>query len=750
MADEHEDLHLMADSTAMAVVSEPSIPAAPGPVAVSDAGKEPGKEASRKKNKRPNVAHPSYYLNRELSWIEFDRRVLEEALDPSLPLLERVRFLSIFASNLDEFFMVRVSGLRSQLETGVVSRPADGMSPADQLAVIRERLQPLREALMACWREDLRPKLGEQGIHVMAWDELSGKQKKKLRKHFEKELFPALTPLAFDPGHPFPHISNLSINLAVVVNDPVEGERFARLKVPGPFPRMVRITGDGDTDREHLGLTGDEEASFIWIEELVAANLDLLFPGLDVVASYPFRVTRDADVEIEEDEADDLLTAMAEVVGQRHFGSVVRLEIDERMPPRIREILVRNLGLAPYQVFTTQSPIGRADLMQLTSLDRPDLKFPPTTPMLQPAMANEDGIFAAIRRRDRVLYHPYDSFGPVVSFLKAAAKDPDVLAIKQTLYRVGPNSPIVAALMEAREHGKQVSVLVELKARFDEENNITWARALDSAGVHVVYGVLGLKTHAKACMVVRRERDGIRRYLHLSTGNYNPGTARAYTDLGFFTDDEELAEDISDLFNALTGYSRKERYRKLVVAPGRMREDILERIERETERHLKHGDGYIAFKMNALVDKECIRALYRASQAGVRIELQVRGVCCLRPGVPRVSETITVTSIVGRFLEHARMYYFLNGGDEELLLGSADLMPRNLEGRVEVLFPVENPGLRGALRDGVLLPHLRDTAKARRLRADGSYERVQPKEGEKPFNSQEWMLRQGGLWRIEE
>jgi polyphosphate kinase len=720
------------------------------PTVHSSQAPSPKKKAKRKRDSapKPNLSHPSYYINRELSWLEFDRRVLAEAQDGSLPLLERTRFLSIFASNLDEFFMVRVSGLRRQLETGVVSRPPDGMSPAEQLTAIRERLMPMREALIEGWRADLQPKLREAGIQVLEWSELKGKQRKALRKRFEREIFPTLTPLAFDPSHPFPHISNLSINLAVVVRDPVHGERFARLKVPGTFPRLLRLLGDDDAG--HLGLEADAEATFVWIEEVVAANLDLLFPGLEVVSAHPFRVTRDADVEIEEDEADDLLTAMVEVVGQRHFGSAVRLEIDERMPQRIRDILVRNLGLQPYQVFMTKSPIGRADLIQLYNLDRPDLKHSPATPVVQLPLLGEEGPFTAIGRRDFALYHPYDSFAPVVGFLESAARDPDVLAIKQTLYRVGLNSPITQALMEARENGKQVSALVELKARFDEEKNIEWARALDSSGVHVVYGVLGLKTHAKVCLVVRRERDGIRRYVHLATGNYNPATARAYGDLGFFSADPELAEDVSDFFNALTGYSRKERYRKLLVAPGRMREELLERIERETERHVRHGDGYLAFKMNALVDKACIRALYRASQAGVKIDLQVRGICCLRPGVPRVSETITVTSIVGRFLEHSRMYYFRNGGDEELFLGSADLMPRNLDGRVEVLFPIESPPLRAALRDGVLFTQLRDSAKASRLLPDGSYEKVQAKEGEKPFNSQEFLLRQGGSWRLED
>ncbi len=698
---------------------------------------------------RPNLSHPSYYLNRELSWLEFDRRVLAIALDPATPLLERVRFLSIFASNLDEFFMVRVSGLRRQLETGVVSRPPDGMSPAEQLTAIRERLMPMRMALIECWALDLQPKLRDAGIQVLDWSELRSKQRKTLRKHFEREIFPTLTPLAFDPGHPFPHISNLSINLAVVVRDPLHGERFARLKVPGPFPRLIRIPGDDEAGQ--LGLEGDAAPRFVWIEEVIAANLDLLFPGLEVVAVHPFRVTRDADVEIEEDEAADLLTAMVEVVGQRHFGSAVRLEIEERTPQRIREILVRNLGLSPYQVFTTKSPIGRADLMQLTALDRPDLKFPPATPVVQAALTADEGPFAAIRRRDFAVYHPYDSFAPVVAFVEAAARDPEVLAIKQTLYRVGPNSPMVQALMRARESGKQVAVLVELKARFDEENNIELgprprqlrgARRLRRARAQDPrQGVPGGAARARRHPSLRPPG-----HRQLQPGNgpclqrrrlllCRPGARRGCLRL--------LQRPHRLLAQGATTAScwwRRDA----------MRDELLERIERETERQRRHGDGYLAFKMNALVDKACIKALYRASQAGVQVDLQVRGICCLRPGVPRVSETIRVTSIVGRFLEHSRLYYFRNGGDEELFLGSADLMPRNLDRRVEVLFPVSSPPLRAALRDGVLFAHLRDSAKAWQLLADGSYERVVPKDGEKSFNSQEWLLKQGGSWRLED
>jgi polyphosphate kinase len=713
---------------------------------------DPKPPARGKKPANVNLGRSDLYFNRELSWLKFNQRVIEEAFDPSNPLLERVRFLSIFASNLDEFYMIRVSGLRRQMAAGVVEAPPDGMTPVEQLTAIRAEVNPTMQQAVELWHGEFLPQLANAGINVVAYSELRGKQRKLLRRHFKQEIFPVLTPLAFDPGHPFPHISNLSLNLAVVVRDPVHGERFARLKVPQTFPRLLRIpTEEKAASYERLGLVEIKSPNFIWLDEVVAENLDLLFPGVDVVAAYPFRVTRDADLEIEEDEASDLMQAMSEVVGQRHFGSAVRLEVDEKIPERVRDILLQNLELAPYQVFTTRGPIGLADLAELTSVDRPELKFTPFAPVVHPGVSRDETHFSVLRRHDHLLYHPYDSFNPVVSFLREAARDPDVLAIKQTLYRVGPNSPIVHALREARENGKQVSVLVELKARFDEENNMVWARALERAGVHVVYGVLGLKTHSKICLVVRREREGIRRYVHLSTGNYNPITARIYTDIGYFTTDPKIAEDVSDLFNALTGYSNKTEYNKILVAPERMRQQLLSRIEREIRNHEQSGGGgHLVFKMNALVDKDCIRALYRASRAGVRVDLQVRGICCLRPQVPGVSDNITVTSVVGRFLEHSRMYYFRNGGEEEILVGSADLMPRNLDGRVEVLFPVGDPRLLHALKDEVLMIHLRDSVKARRLLPDGSYQRVQPAEGETPLNSQEQMLASAGAWRLEE
>ncbi len=699
----------------------------------------------------PDLDAAQLFINRELSWLKFNERVLEEALDEGNPLLERINFLSIFFSNLDEFFMVRVSGLRRQMEAGVLEAPPDGMTPSEQLAAIRNQTLPAVEGALACWRNDLLPRLAEVGVRLLTYDDIKGRQRKLLRKHFKREIFPVLTPLAFDPGHPFPHISNLSINLAVIVRHPEHGERFARLKVPQSFPRLVRLPDEEKADSfEQLGLSEIKAANFIWLEDVVAENLDLLFPGLEVIDSFPFRVTRDADFEIEEDEASDLLQTIAEVVGQRHFGSAVRLEIEGRMSKRVSETLTENLGLAPFQLYSSPGPIGLADLSQLAEVDLPDHKFPPFQPAQHPAFVHEEDLFAALRRHSILLFHPYDSFNPVVQMLRQAAHDPKVLAIKQTLYRVGSNSPVVQALMEARQNGKQVSVLVELKARFDEENNIVWAKALEEVGVHVVYGVLGLKTHAKICMIVRAESHGIRRYVHFSTGNYNPTTARIYTDLGFFTTDRDLAADVSDLFNGLTGYSRKTQYRKLLVAPGNMRTDLLQRIEREIEHHQLHGEGRIIFKMNSLVDKPCIQALYRASRAGVKIDLLVRGICCLRPGLAGLSETITVSSIVGRFLEHSRLYYFANGGDEEVLLGSADLMPRNLDGRVEVLTPIQEPHLVEAIRDDILALHLADTCRARVLQVDGSYRRLEPKQGEPALDSQAVLLAEGGGWRAEE
>ena len=691
-----------------------------------------------------NLDDPKLYLNRELSWLEFNKRVLEEAEDASHPLLERTKFLSIFFNNLDEFFMIRISGLREQLSSGVLEASLDGTSPSEQLGKIRDSLLESFARILRCWKEELLPYLAEAGIHILAYRNVKPKQKSLLRRYFRKEIFPALTPLAFDPSHPFPHISNLTLNLAVVANDPERGECFARIKVPALFPRLVRIPDEQQvTDDQQLGLeSGQGATNFVWLEDIISANLDLLFPGVTVQAAYYFRITRDADFEIEEDEAGDLLAAIEEQIDLRQYGSVVRLEIDQRTPDFIKDILVRNLNLAPYQVYTYDFRLGLSNLMELSNIERNDLKYPPLHPAVLTETGSKESMFGLIKKEDIFLHHPYDSFSPVVDFIRQAALDPQVLAIKQTLYRVGSNSPVVAALMEARQNGKQVAVLLELKARFDEENNIEWARRLEDEGVHVVYGVLGLKTHAKVCMVVRREPEGIYRYLHLGTGNYNPFTSRIYTDFSFFTCDKVMGEDVTDLFNALTGYSKKDTYAKLLVAPGGIRKQLIARINREIDRQKEHGDGYLVFKMNSMVDKACIQALYCASQAGVTIHLFIRGMCGIRPGLPGLSETITVTSHVGRFLEHSRCFYFRNGGEDELFIGSADLMTRNLDRRVEILFPVENPDLRKHIVENVLAPYLKDNTQGRQLKSDGTHTRTKPTPDQAPFHVQDWFTSQ--------
>lgn len=686
------------------------------------------------------IDSPSLYINRELSWIRFNRHVLDEARDETQPLLERVKFLAIFANNLDEFFMVRVSGLQRQLAKGVLKSPPDGMTPGQQLEAIRQMLLPELDAQYDTWHKEILPALGANGIFIHMYADLSPAQKDSMRSFFLEEIFPVLTPLAFDSAHPFPFISNLSLNLAIIVRDLNKKDFFARVKVPtNLFSRLVRVApheNSGDTSEVH----------FVYLEEIIAANLDMLFPGLEVIASFPFRITRDADLEIEVDEASDLLTTVEEIMEQRARGKPVRIEVDCSMHDGICTMLEKKLGIAPPMLYRVGHPVGMADLMELLSLDRPDLKDIPFLPAIPSDLAEGKDIFAAIRHHNILLYHPYDSFSPVVNFIRQAAHDPDVLAIKITLYRVGSNSPIVNALMEARENGKAVAALIELKARFDEENNIGWARALEHEGVHVVYGVVGLKVHAKLCMVVRREKDGIRRYMHLGTGNYNAATSRVYTDFGLFTCDKETGEDVANLFNFLTGYARIESYQKLLVAPVTLRKEIIGRIDREISRHREKGDGHLIFKMNALVDPVCIAALYRASQSGVEVELQVRGICCLRPGIRQVSENITVSAIVGRFLEHARIYYFHNGGDEEVFLGSADLMPRNLDRRVEVLFPVGDPGMRKAIISDILPIQLRDNVKTRILNSDGMYERRVPEPGTLPLNAQGWLLDHRGIW----
>ncbi|MFA5222052.1 MAG: polyphosphate kinase 1 [Methanoregula sp.] len=685
---------------------------------------------------------PKLYLNREMSWIRFNHHVLDEARDESHPLLERVKFHAIFANNLDEFFMVRVSGLQRQAAKGVLKAPPDGMTPSEQLDVIQKALRPELELQYDCWHKEILPLLADAGIFIHAYADLDENQKKALHSFFVDEIFPVLIPLAFDSAHPFPFISNLSLNLAIIVRDQNQKELFARLKVPtNLFSRLVRVPDPADAAHHD-----DKIVHFVYLEEIIASHLDMLFPGLEVVASFPFRITRDADLEIEVDEASDLLTTVEEVMEQRARGNPVRIEVDSSMHDNICHMFEKKLGITSSMLYRVGHPVGMADLMELLSLDRPDLKDPPFLPSTPSELSEEKNIFSAIQAHDILLYHPYESFSPVVNFIRQAAHDPDVLAIKITLYRVGSNSPIVHALLEARENGKAVAALIELKARFDEENNIGWARALEHQGAHVVYGVVGLKVHAKLCMVVRREKGGIRRYVHLGTGNYNATTSRIYTDFGLFTCDPDIGHDVADLFNFLTGYARINQYRKLLVAPVTLRSSILERIEREIARQKEHGDGYLAFKMNALVDEMCIAALYRASQSGVKIDLQVRGICCLLPGIPGVSETITVSAIVGRFLEHARLYYFRNGGNDEVFVGSADLMPRNLDRRVEILFPIEDPRIKKALITTILSVQLSDTVKARMLKSDGTYERRALLPGTKPVNAQLWFLQHRGEW----
>ncbi|MEI7768376.1 MAG: polyphosphate kinase 1 [Chloroflexales bacterium] len=673
------------------------------------------------------------YLNRELSWIEFNRRVFGEALSRANPLLERLKFLAIFASNFDEFFMIRVSGILQQISAGVQKQSPDGLTPTEQLKAVRKTLLPLIEQERELLFTDLLPSLAEQGIHLLNMGDLSDSQRAWVAEFFHQQIFPVLTPLAFDSSRPFPFISNLSLNLAVMIQDPQKGELFARVKVPEVLPRLIPLPPDlCEGPNEHA--TGRRHC-FVWIEQVIAAHLDMLFPGMEVVMSAPFRVTRNADMEIEEDEADDLLSSIEQGVRQRRFGEVVRITVDKAMPERISNLLLTNLKIGPRDLYTVRGPLGLADLMALQKIDRPDLKDPPHMPTLPVVLRGGGDIFDTIRQGDVLLHHPYHSFSPVIDFIQAAAEDPQVLAIKQTLYRVGSNSPIVKALIHAREQGKQVTAVVELKARFDEENNIIWAKAMERTGVHVVYGLLGLKVHAKVTMVVRQEQDGIRCYVHLGTGNYNASTARVYTDLGLFTCRPDIAADVVDLFNFLTAYSRQATYRALLIAPITLRQRLMGMIRREIQRQREHGDGRIIFKMNALVDHQFIDLLYEASQAGVRIDLIVRGMCSLRPGVPGLSERIQVRSIIGQFLEHSRIYYFANGGTPVLYLGSADIMDRNLDRRVEELYPLEDPALIAFVSNKLLDIYLSDNVRAHILQPDGTYIRLTP-DGSPPVDSQ--------------
>lgn len=701
-----------------------------------------GKKAALALPNAPSRAleDPSLYINRELSLLAFQRRVLEEAEDGRNPLLERVKFLAILGSNLDEFFMVRVAGLVSQMDAGITDSGPDGLPPRAQLIAIRREIKRLSADAYKCLA-GLHPELDEAGIRILDYSGLSETQLRVAANFFTEAAFPVLTPLAFDPGRPFPHISNLSLNLATLIRDSQGNERFARIKVPDSLPPLVPVNRAATPKQKRR--RSQSHLEFVWLEQVIAAHLGSLFPGMQVLESHPFHVTRDADMAIKELEAEDLLESIEAGVRQRRFGSVVRLMVSEDMPPHILEILINNLEVEPSEIYRIKGPLSLSRLMHLYQVDRPDLKDAPFVPVLPAALAQggpEEDLFALIAHQDILLHHPYESFQPVIDLLRKAAHDPNVLAIKTCLYRTGRNSAIVQALLEAIEEEKQVATLVELKARFDEESNIEWARALEAEGVHVVYGLVGLKIHCKVAMVVRREGDRIARYVHLSTGNYNAVTAHLYTDIGMFTASEEVADDVTHLFNYLTGYSAKADYKRLLVAPVNLRSRMEAMIEREIEHQEKGRKGHLIFKTNALVDPEVIRLLYRASQAGVRIQLLVRGICSLRPGLAGISENIEVTSIVGRFLEHSRIYYFHNGGDEEVYLGSADLMQRNLDHRVEILFPLADDRLIARVRDELLKGYLSDTVNARRMLSDGSYVRKKAATGKPAVNCQEnWL-----------
>ncbi|MCB9676840.1 MAG: polyphosphate kinase 1 [Alphaproteobacteria bacterium] len=660
------------------------------------------------------------YFNREVSWLAFNLRVLEEAIDHENPLLERLRFLTIFHTNLDEFFMVRVSGLLQQIDAGIDVLSFDGLSARSQLQRIRAQLEPMLSRAQALLDTDVLPALEQHGLEVVHYADLRKSERKQWDAWYQDRVYPILTPLAVGSTHPFPFISNLSLNLAMLVGSPSGEKRLARVKVPlNNLPAFIPLSGRWELDVPERVLP---------LEELIAANMHTMFPGMEVGTPYVFRVTRDADVEIAEDEADDLLTSLQQELRKRRFGQAVRLEVQAGTPEKIVEALKAGLGLTADQVWEVGGLLGVERLSDLISVDLPELKHPGFVPRITPLLGDDDR-FHALRQKDVLLHHPFDSILPLVDFIRAAARDPNVVAIKQTLYRTNTNSPIIEALQEAVENGKQVAAVVELKARFDEENNIVWAQRLEQAGVHVVYGVPRLKTHAKLCIVIRRNEQGeLIRYAHIGTGNYNTNTARVYTDLGLLTSDGALTADVGDLFNHLTGFALPDQYRKLLVAPHFMKPGLCQRIHSEAEHARAGRPGRIIAKCNAIADRDIIEALYDASQAGVRIDLLVRGICCLIPGVPGMSENIRVTSVVGRFLEHSRVYWFDNGGEPDCFIGSADLMDRNLERRVETLAPVEDPEIKAWLREVLLERYLNDRGRSRQLMPDGTYVRLKRKD----------------------
>ncbi len=693
------------------------------------------------------VTDPSLFINREISWLSFNARVLGEAADRRWPIMERLKFVAIHASNLDEFFMIRVSGLHEQLEARIGGESPDGLTPAEQLVQIRQIVLGQIQRASALLSEEILPGLADAGIRIHRWDDLDSDARRAARDYFRREVFPVLTPLVVDPGHPFPFLSNLSLSLAVEVRDPDTGdERFARVKVPEILPRFVSLRD----------LSGPRPAAdafdFLPMEELIAANLGDLFVGMDIAGCYPFRITRDMDLDVLEDEAHDLLSVIDSQVRRRKFGAVVRLEVAPGLPAPVRRLLLAELEIDAEDLYECSGPLGSAAFFSLVPIGGRELRNPTFLPNVPPALAESADLFGAIRARDILLHHPYDSFQPVLDLLRRAATDPRVLAIKMTLYRTGSDSRIVQTLIQAAENGKQVAVLIELKARFDEQTNIDWARLLERAGVHVFYGSAELKTHAKLALVVRREDAGIVHYVHLSTGNYNPVTAQVYTDLGLLTADREIGEDVAELFNSLSGYSRIARYRRIVVAPETLHETILARIEEQAARAREERPAAIFAKMNSLVDGHVIRALYRASQAGVSIVLDVRGICCLRPGIPGVSENIQVFSIVGRFLEHSRVFIFGPRGEEEYFLSSADWMPRNFHRRIEVMFQISDKSIQERIRAEIVEPTLLDNCRAQDLGADGISRRRVPRPGEPEIDAQLSFLegaRRRGLRAVE-
>ncbi len=685
------------------------------------------------------AVQPNQLVNREVSLLEFQRRVLQEAMEESNPLLERIKFLSIFYSNMDEYFMVRIAGIRRQVEAHVVDVFPDGLNPSQVLESARAISLELYEMAGQMLDKRVRPRLEKAGIFLMDYAALNPMQKKQLADYFREVIYPRLSPLAFDPGHPFPHRAGMNLNLAVVVKDENGQNKFACIQIPETLPRFIPLEGSRGTPANG---TVPLIHTFVPLEQVITVHLGSLFPGVDVQGAYPFRLLRDADLPLQPSEGDDLLQAMQQRVYRTRFAQVVQLTVPPDMPVDVRNLLLKQLNLKQRDLYILTSALGLESLFQLfATVDRPDLKYPVYIPFIPEAFRQpeeSETIFRAIREKNILIHRPYDSFQPIVEFLFAAARDPQVLSIKQTIYRLEDHAIVIEALQEASRRGKEVIVLVELQARFDEVSNISWARALERAGVHVVYGVPGLKTHCKVIMVVRQEENELRRYMHFSTGNYNAVTSGTYEDIGMFTSDPAIGEDATDLFNYLTGYSHKNQYQKIYVSPLNLRQNLEAMIRREIEIARRGGRARLMFKANALVDLELIKLLYEASQAGVQVDLMIRGICCLLPGVKGLSENIRVVSVIGRFLEHSRIYYFYNNGNEQIYLSSADLMPRNLDYRVEVMFPVTDPEHLRYLREDVLENYLRDDTHAHRMQPDGSYECLRPSR-ENPFGVQEYL-----------